>query len=338
VPVENGRPVLRRPEPEGKPLQVSQEDLALVQTARQAGKDAKRAMARLMRKKLADLDGGTFEKSVVRMMHRLHFREVKVAKRSKEGPLLTARRREGSLELRYAVRLLKGNAQVERRHVQELRRDLSHYSANIGVFVSPGDARGDAKTDATAGQLVFLWCGEGLAEMFFEAQTGVKVQTVELYEIDEAFFAEAARDAEEARQRREERQREREQQEPQPSEPPAAEAPPAPEGAAEAPPAQAEGDDGDDGDDEGPDEGGDEGEGPPAPGQEGQAGAPGSGGRRRRRRRRGRRGRGNRPEGAPGQAGAAPPAEGGAPPAPTAEPPAAPPPPSSGGGGESGQA
>src|SRR6185436_9462390 len=117
------------------------------------------------------------------MMHKLHFREVKVAKRTKEGPLLTARRREGSLELRYAVSLLKGNTQVERRHVQDLRRDLNHYSANVGLLISAGDARGDAKSDATSGALVFLWCGEGLADQFFQAQVGVKVQTIELYEI-----------------------------------------------------------------------------------------------------------------------------------------------------------
>jgi hypothetical protein len=358
VPVENGRVVLKRHEPAGGRVEVSAEDLALVQTARQAGKDAKRAMARVMRKKLAEVDGGTFEKSVVRMMHKLHFREVKVAKRSKEGPTLTARRREGSLELRYAVRLLKGSAQVERRHVQELRRDLNHHGANLGVLVSAGDARGDAKGDATSGALIFLWCGEGLAEQFFEAQVGVKVQTIELFELDEAFFAEASRDAEEAAKRREERAREREQQHPD-RERPERERPerepdeaaaegasePAPEGAAPVPAAgEAAGEvrEADEGDDEGDDEGGDEGEegpgGPPAPGQEGQPGAPGAGGRRRRRRRRGRRGRGNRPEGAPGQPGqGGPPAphdEGGAP-APAPAP--APPPPSSG-GGESGQA
>jgi hypothetical protein len=342
VPVENGRVVLRRREPEGRPVEISAEDTALVQTARQAGKDAKRAMARVMRKKLSDLDGGTFEKSVVRMMHKLHFREVKVAKRSKEGPTLTARRREGSLELRYAVRLLKGSAQVERRHVQELRRDLNHYGSNIGLLVSAGDARGDAKSDATSGALIFLWCGEGLAEQFFEAQVGVKVQTIELYEIDESFFTEAERDAEEAAKRREERAREREQKEPEAAAEPAAPSEPQAEGDAPVAPA-AEAAEGDEGEDEGDDESGDEGEEGQAPGQpgpDGQPGAPGGGGRRRRRRRRGRRGRGNRPEGAPGQPGQG----GGEPPAPHADgggaapAPAPEPPPPSSGGGESGQA
>src|SRR6185369_2184996 len=84
-----------------------------------------------------------------------------------------------------------------------------HYSAHGGLLIGCGDVRGDAKTEALAGALVFLWCGEGLADQFFDAHTGVKVTTVELYEIDEAFFEEAHRDAEEARVRREERHAQR---------------------------------------------------------------------------------------------------------------------------------
>ena len=99
-------------------------------------------MARVLRKKLAELDLGTFEKSCVRMMHGLHFRELKVARRSKDGPLMTARRREGSLEIRYAVRVLKGGGAVERKHVQELRRELQQTGANMGLLLCAGEARG----------------------------------------------------------------------------------------------------------------------------------------------------------------------------------------------------
>jgi hypothetical protein len=346
VPVENGRPVLRVPEVPRGPTQVSAEDLAALQSARQAGKDARRAMARVLKKKLSELDGGTFEKSIVRMMHRLSFREVKVAKRSKDGPLLTARRREGSLELRYAVRLLKANTSVERRYVSELRKDLGHYSAHVGLLIGAGDPRGDAKSEAlSGGALVFLWCGEGLAEQFFEAQIGVKVQTIELYEIDEAFFETARHDAEEARARREERHAERERGEPaseprQSAEQPHLEAATMPE-AEGAAPAEALGAEGDEGEGEG--EEGEEGDDEVSPGgaaatAEGQ-GQPGQGGgRRRRRRRRGRRGRGPRPEGASGQVGPDQPQSAQAGGGGEAPPPPAPPPPPSGGGGEPGSA
>ncbi|MFP2964476.1 restriction endonuclease, partial [Myxococcus sp. 1LA] len=189
-------------------------DAALVATLRTVLKDARRSVARGLRKRLGELDVGTFEKSVVKMMHGLGFRELKVAKRSKEGPLLTARKREGSVELRYAVRMLKGTPGIDRKSVQELRRDLGHYSAQVGLLVSAGDVRGDARTEAQAnGSLVMLWCGDALGEKFLEAETAVSVTQVALYEVDEKFFEAAKLDAEEAQKRREERQREKQARE-----------------------------------------------------------------------------------------------------------------------------
>ncbi|MBN9684971.1 MULTISPECIES: HTH domain-containing protein [unclassified Corallococcus] len=210
IPLEGGRPVLGKPAAAGEPLV----DEALITTARTALKDARRAVARGLRKRLGDADVGTFEKSVVKMMHGLGFRELKVAKRSKEGPLLTARKREGSVELRYAVRMLKGAPGIDRKTVQELRRDLGHYSAQVGLLVSAGEVRGDARSEAQAsGSLVMLWCGDALGEKFLEAKTAVTVTQVELYDIDERFFEAAKLDAEEAQRRREERKSEKQARE-----------------------------------------------------------------------------------------------------------------------------
>lgn len=210
IPLEGGRPVLGKTVAGVEPLV----DEALITTARTALKDARRAVARGLRKRLGDADVGTFEKSVVKMMHGLGFRELKVAKRSKEGPLLTARKREGSVELRYAVRMLKGTPGVDRKTVQELRRDLGHYSAQVGLLVSAGEVRGDARSEAQAtGSLVMLWCGDALGEKFLEARTAVNVTQVELYDIDERFFEAAKLDAEEAQRRREERKSEKQARE-----------------------------------------------------------------------------------------------------------------------------
>lgn len=210
IPLEGGRPVLGKPAAAGEPLV----DEALITTARTALKDARRAVARGLRKRLGDADVGTFEKSVVKMMHGLGFRELKVAKRSKEGPLLTARKREGSVELRYAVRMLKGTPGIDRKTVQELRRDLGHYSAQVGLLVSAGEVRGDARSEAQAsGSLVMLWCGDALGEKFLEAKTAVTVTQVELYDLDERFFEAAKLDAEEAQRRREERKSEKQARE-----------------------------------------------------------------------------------------------------------------------------
>lgn len=342
LPFENGRVKLkselrarredrearepREPRGEIAPTLLSEDDAAAIANARHAGKDARKAMARVLRKRLSELEFHVFEKSCVRMLHGLHFRELKVSRRSKEGPLLSARRREGSLEIRYAVRLIK-SAQVDRKHVQELRRELTQTGANIGLILSPGDARGDARAECTNGPLVMLWAGDSLADKFFEAKVGVSVQTIEIYDIDEAFFAQAKIDAEESLKRREERHKEREQRSPQatppmPVETEGAAAPQdvAAQGEAEAPtpstemPAAiaAEGAEGADEEDDG--EEGDEGEegAAAAPGEPGEAG---EGKRRRRRRRRRRRGASPKVEGAPGADGAAAPvsADGSAP-------------------------
>jgi hypothetical protein len=210
IPLEDGRPVLPKAGVAGAATPEAQADAALLTTARTAVKDARKAVARAVRKRLGELDVGTFEKSVVKMMHALGFRELKVAKRSKEGPLLTARKREGSVDLRFAIRMLKGTPSIERKAVQELRKDLGHYSAQVGLLACAGDVRGDARTEAQAsGSLVMLWCGDALGEKFLEAKAAVTVTTVELYDVDERFFEVAKLEAEEAQKRREERQREK---------------------------------------------------------------------------------------------------------------------------------
>jgi ribonuclease E len=310
LPFENGRVVLRSQRRKSEPAVVavasSPEDLALIQTARLSVKDARRAMARLLRKKLSELDTGTFEKACVKLLHANGFRELKVARRGKDGALLSARKKEGSLELRFAIRIARGSTQVERRAVQDLRRDVAQTSANLGLLLTPGEARNDSRSEATSGgALVMLWCGDQLSERFFDAEVGVSVMRVELFEIDEAFFEQAKVDADEAQKRRDERHRDNEGRRDdsdargqiEPAAPVAT--PPHVDGVVEAASPQADGlvqlapegeDEGDDDEEEG-----DEVE------TAGEPGATAEGARRRKRRRRRRR-RGGRPEGAPGQA------------------------------------
>jgi hypothetical protein len=346
LPFENGKVVLRshRKKDDAPGLAApSADDLALVHTAKTTVKDARKAMARVLRKKLGELETGTFEKACVKLLHAHGFRELKVARRAKDGALLSARKKDGSLELRFAIRMLKGTQPVERRHVQELRRDVSQVSANLGLLLTPGEARGDARSEGTGGgALVMLWCGDHLADKFFEGEVGVEVTRVELFEIDEAFFEQAKLDAEEASKRREERQKDRDGREgrrdPERAEAaPSSDAPAAEPADERGPPAEAAAPAAEaapvaEGGDEGDDDGDDDEEGDDAEGAEGGASADAAGGqreggrRRRRRRRRRRGGGGGRPEGAPGQAAAS---EGSAP-AQDAAPAAPPPPPSSG--------
>src|SRR5262249_43964560 len=290
LPLEGSRLVFHQPT-----LPVV--DDTLVHTAKTSVKEARRAMARLLRGQLAALEHRTLETACVRMPHDLGSREVRVAKRANQGPLLTARRKDGSLELRYAIRVLRGNGAIDRRVVQECRRDVGQQSAQVGMLLATGDLRGDARSEAlAAGPLVLVWSGDGLAEKFLEARTGVRVTPLELFELDRAVSEGVSRDGEQAGHGGEDRGGER--------------------GAA-APAAEEEA--GEEAEAEGPEDAGEAEE--PAGPEEGSAPAsteaPGESGerRRRRRRRRGRRGRA-RPEG--GASGSAP-TKGGAPPAPGAE-------------------
>ena len=210
VPFENGRPLLRVRPVDVATTVVSEDDALLFSSAKTAVREARRAVSRNLRTKLRELDAGILERAAVHLLHALGFREVKVAKRSKDGPLFTARLRDGSLEIRYALRLLRSAVPVDRRAVQDLRRDLGHYAANAGVIMSAGEIRGEAKGEAVGtGSVISLWCGEGLADKFLEAEVGVRAQTLALYKIDDAFFGSASREAEESARRREERHRER---------------------------------------------------------------------------------------------------------------------------------
>ncbi|HVP60199.1 MAG TPA: HTH domain-containing protein [Myxococcaceae bacterium] len=298
LPFESGRIALRQAPPSEPEALV---DDTLVHTAKSAVKEARRAMARALRSHLASLESGTLEKACVKMLHALHFREIKVAKRSNHGPLLTARRKDGSLELRWAVRIHRGNGPVDRRAIQDCRRDLASHSAHSALIIATGDLRSDARSEALSGAPVHVWAGDGLAEKFLESHSGVRVLSLELFELDPSFFEEAARGAEESRRRRQERHREREERE----EPPERPEPEEPAAAEEVAPVEEDLAEDEEGDEEGPDEAGSETAATAGPEGAPGTGEPGSGERkRRRRRRRGRRGRGR--EGAPGAPGTDP--------------------------------
>lgn len=210
IPLEGGRPVLARSSAPARASESAMGEAASAEGLRGALKDARRTVAKTLRRRLGELDAGTFEKSVLRMLHALGFRETKVAKRSKEGPLMTSRKKEGSVDLRFAIRLCKGSPSVERKMVQDLRRDLSAHSAQVGLFICAGDVRGDARGEAqSSGPLVMLWCADALGEKFLESKIGVTVTQVEVFELDERFFEVAKVEAEDSQRRREERHRDR---------------------------------------------------------------------------------------------------------------------------------
>jgi hypothetical protein len=333
--------LVAQPEPGERPAPAA--------AARAAAGDLRRSALAALRRRLRECDEPTVEHVAMRLLEKLGFRDLKVAKRGREHLVCTGRRRMGLGDVRHAIRILRTGADAGRRDVSDLRRDIGHYGAQIGVVVTSGDAAREARGDAgAAGQLpVMLLCGEALAEALADA--GVGCVPVVVPELDEAFFRAAAeiaeRDEVARRARREERDR-REAREPRREEPPededervrviatvpadggppaepaapgaGSETSPAPGGAVPlaAGPEDEEGDEGDEGEDDGGDA---EGEEPPSvtvgAAETGEAASAERRRRRRRRRRRGGRGRGAReggPGGAAAEGGAAAPAPEGA--------------------------
>ena len=187
----------------------------------QLAAEGRRAVVRALRRRLAELETASFENLCATLLDKMGMRDVRVAKRSKEGPLYLARQRRGVSDLRVAVKLVRGTREIGRPDVQELRKDLAHYSAQMGLVVAPGEAGRDARSEASAaGQApVALYCGEALPEEMIALRVGVTVQTVEVPDMDEAFFAGLARHREE-RPRREPREErpERAAEQPAPAE------------------------------------------------------------------------------------------------------------------------
>src|SRR5437016_2510609 len=186
--------------------------------AAQLGAEVRRAVVRALRRRVAELDTGAFENLCAALLEKMGMRDVRVAKRSKEGPLYLARQRRGVSDLRVAVKLVRGGREIARADVQELRKDLAHYSAQMGLVLAPGEAGRDARGEASAaGQApVALYAGEALPEEMIACRVGVTLQSVEVPDVDEAFFAGLSRHREErgdgrARPEQAERRREREE-------------------------------------------------------------------------------------------------------------------------------
>lgn len=208
----------------------------------QLAAEGRRAVMRALRRRLAELDTASFENLCASLLDKMGMRDVRVAKRSKEGPLYLARQRRGLSDLRVAVKLVRGAREIGRADVQELRKDLAHYSAQMGLVVAPGEAGRDARGEASAAAQapVALYCGESLPEELIALRVGVTVQTVEVPDIDEAFFASLGKQREEKRAVED---RPRREEPPPPAHLAPAAAPqdgPAPEAATESPPAPAE--------------------------------------------------------------------------------------------------
>lgn len=153
--------------------------------------EQRRTVIRSVRRRLSNLDVSGLERVVVALLEAQGYRELNMARRSaKEGPLYLARRKWGAGELRYAVRVLKPGRDLGRTEVQELRKDVGHYSSQIGIVFGAGECSREAKSEGNTpgGVPVLLYGSEALAEALIEVGLGVRRRMVEWLDFDEEFF------------------------------------------------------------------------------------------------------------------------------------------------------
>lgn len=190
---------------EGKPERGPGATRIMAQAA-----DHRRQILRLVRRRLGDLDAAGFERAGLALLDQQGFRDVKVARRGKEGPLVIARRKDGLADLRWAVQIFKGGSEVRRQDVADLRKDCTQFGAQIGLVLSPAEVARDARQETqSAGSFpVLLWCADAVAEKFMEARLGACCHSVEVFDLEEDFFRrcrDRGRDEERSRRSREDR-------------------------------------------------------------------------------------------------------------------------------------
>jgi ribonuclease E len=187
LPKESPR---ERPErtPAAKPEKPRREEVRPPPTSLE---EHRRTTLKAVRRRLGSLDPASLERAATAFMEATGYRELNMTRRSaKDGPLYLARHKWGAGELRYAVRILKPGRDLGRQEVQELRKDLSHFSAQIGLLIGTGECSREAKSESNAPNTapVMLYGGEALAEAMAEVGLGVTKSLVEWIEYDEEFF------------------------------------------------------------------------------------------------------------------------------------------------------
>jgi len=180
----------------------------------QQAREHQKNIGRVLRRRVGDLELGALELCGIALLEGHGFRDVRATKRSREGLVLTGRRREGLLDVRYAARVIKGSREVQKTDVADLRRELVNHNAHVGLVLCAGDVSREARSEALGGgALMLLWCGEALAEKLAEKKVGAHAVTVELPDVDDGFWKRVREQGELDDRRRDERRREREERE-----------------------------------------------------------------------------------------------------------------------------
>lgn len=145
------------------------------------------------RARLMQLDPAQFEHFVKELLDAMDYEDVQVTKVSGDkGVDVIARVQFGITEITEVVQVKRTEATITRPKVDELRGALPYFKAIRGTIISLGNFAKGAQEGAlfVGAAPITLIDGKRLMDLCMKHQVGIRRRPVEIYEIDEAFFAE----------------------------------------------------------------------------------------------------------------------------------------------------
>ncbi|CAN1493775.1 Restriction endonuclease type IV, Mrr [Caulobacteraceae bacterium] len=155
----------------------------------------------LFKARLMDLDAEQFEHFVKELLEAMDYEDVIVTKYSGDkGVDVVARVQFGISEITEVVQVKRTEANIGRPKVDELRGALPYHKAIRGTIISLGSFSAGAQEGAlfVGAAPITLIDGKRLLDLCIKHEVGIKRRQIEIYEIDEAFFAEKFRAADDA--------------------------------------------------------------------------------------------------------------------------------------------
>jgi len=143
--------------------------------------------------RLMELEPVQFEHFVKELLDAMDYEDVRVTKVSGDkGVDVVARIQFGITEITEVVQVKRTENTITRPKVDELRGALPYHKAIRGTIISLGSFAKGAQEGAlfVGAAPITLIDGKRLLDLCIKHQVGVKRRAVEIYEIDEAFFAE----------------------------------------------------------------------------------------------------------------------------------------------------
>lgn len=145
------------------------------------------------RTRLMGLEPVQFEHFVKELLDAMDYEDVRVTKLSGDkGVDVIARVQFGITEITEVVQVKRTEGTINRPKVDELRGALPYHKAIRGTIISLGTFAKGAQEGALfpGAAPITLIDGKHLLDLCIKHEVGVKRRPVEIYEIDEAFFAE----------------------------------------------------------------------------------------------------------------------------------------------------